>query len=125
MGAQQELVEENRGIDQPSVVPNVLTGPTQPSRVVYAHPGPLQQANYIQAPHGGGFTRYVAQAHAPVQYVQPAPAVALPSHLNSSVPVSSQARAPVQSTLPAPASSYVSPSSAVPQVASTASATYS
>merc|ERR1712136_389379 len=75
---------------------------TQPSRVVYAHPGSFQQGNQIQAPQGSGFARYVAHAHAPVQYAQPAPTASQPSSRFSSVPVASQAHAPVQYAQPLP-----------------------
>merc|ERR1712135_77349 len=94
--------EENRSLEQPSVASNILQGQTQPSRVVYAHPGSFQQGNQIQAPQGSGFARYVAHAHAPVQYAQPAPTASLPSSRFSSVPVASQAHAPVQYAQPLP-----------------------
>merc|ERR1712136_416442 len=93
----------NRSLEQPSVASNILQGQTQPSRVVYAHPGSFQQGNQIQAPQGSGFARYVAHAHAPGQYAQPAPAAALPSSRFSSVPVASQVHSPVQYVQPAPA----------------------
>merc|ERR1712135_45412 len=94
--------EENRSLEQPSVASNILQGQTQPSRGGDAHPGSFQQGNQIQAPQGSGFARYVAHAHAPVQYAQPAPAVSQPSSLSSSVPVASQAHAPVQYAQPLP-----------------------
>merc|ERR550537_16294 len=99
---QQEADKANRSLEQPSVSSNILQGQTQPSRVVYAHPGSFQQGNQIQAPQGSGFARYVAHAHAPVQYAQPAPTASLPSSRFSSVPVASQAHAPVQYAQPLP-----------------------
>merc|ERR1712136_611953 len=95
---------------------------TQPSRVVYAHPGSFQQGNQIQAPQGSGFARYVAHAHAPVQYAQPAPTASLPSSRFSSVPVASQAHAPVQYVQPAPAVAQPSSLSSSVPVASQAHA---
>merc|ERR1712136_165261 len=100
--AQQEADKANRSLEQPSVASNILQGQTQPSRVVYAHPGSFQQGNQIQAPQGSGFARYVAHAHAPVQYAQPAPAVVLPLSYSSSVPVASQAHAPGHYAQPVP-----------------------
>merc|ERR1712136_281312 len=120
--AQQEADKANRSLEQPSVASNILQGQTQPSRVVYAHPGSFQQGNQIQAPQGSGFARYVAHAHAPVQYAQPAPTASLPSSRFSSVPVASQAHAPVQYVQPAPAVAQPSSLSSSVPVASQAHA---
>merc|ERR1712136_122911 len=98
---QQEADEANRRLEQPSVAS------TQPSRVVYAHPGSFQQGNQIQAPQGSGFARYVAHAHAPVQYAQPVPVAA-----QAPVKQTSTAQYIPPNFVPvAPASSYAAPAS--------------
>merc|ERR1712135_170474 len=99
--------EENRSLEQPSVASNILQGQTQPSRVVYAHPGSFQQGNQIQAPQGSGFARYVAHAHAPVQYAQPLPVTA-----QAPVKQTSTAQYIPPNFVPvSPASSYAAPAS--------------